>query len=92
MSERFTARTRDLSVGGVGLILDRPLQEGAIVGLSLFLVVDQIEDENTPPLAARGRVVWCAESENGDVAAGIRFEGLEPQQAERLAHFLEEAT
>ena len=88
-TDRFTASTRDLSVGGVGLDLDRPLQEGATISLSLFLVIDDIEDEATAPMNLRAKVAWCAESdEEGRWAAGVRFDNLLPQQLEWLTRFL----
>jgi c-di-GMP-binding flagellar brake protein YcgR len=87
--DRFTAATRDLSLGGAGLDIDRPLKEGAAISLALFLVVDEVEDEQTKPLSVRAKVQWCAESdEEGRFAAGVRFENLAPQQAEWLGQFL----
>jgi c-di-GMP-binding flagellar brake protein YcgR len=87
--DRFTAATRDLSVGGAGLDLDRPLREGAQLSLSLFVVLDDVEDEQTAPLTVRARVAWCAESdEEGRYAAGVRFDDMMPQQRDWLARFL----
>lgn len=87
--DRFTAATKDLSLGGAGLDLDRPLKEGAAISLALFLVVDEVEDEQTKPLTVRGKVAWCAESDDeGRFSAGIRFENLAPQQADWLGQFL----
>ncbi len=87
--DRFTASTRDLSIGGVGLDLDRPLKENATVAISLFLVVDEIEDEATAPMNVRAKVAWCAESDaEGHYTAGVHFDDLLPQQREWLAHFL----
>jgi c-di-GMP-binding flagellar brake protein YcgR len=87
--DRFTAATRDLSLGGAGLDLDRPVKEGAAISVSLFLVVDEIEDEQTKPLTVRAKVAWCAESdEEGRFSAGVRFENLTPPQSEWLERFL----
>src|SRR5262249_4705477 len=87
--DRFTAATRDLSLGGAGLDLDRPLKEGAAVAVALFLVIDQVEDEQTKPLSVRAKVAWCAEAdEEGRWTAGVRFEDLLPQQADWLSQFL----
>jgi c-di-GMP-binding flagellar brake protein YcgR len=88
-TDRFTARARDLSLGGAGLDLDRPIKEGAAISLALFLVVDEVEDEQTKPLTVRANVAWCAESdEEGRFSAGVRFENLAPRQAEWLEEFL----
>src|SRR5215471_4547207 len=87
--DRFTAATRDLSLGGAGLDMDRPLKEGAAIAVALFLVVDEVEDEQTKPLSVRAKVAWCAESdEEGRFSAGVRFENLDPQQSDWLGRFL----
>ena len=86
---RFTATTRDLSLGGVGLELDRPVKEGASLSVGLFLVVDDIEDERSEPLVVRVKVAWCGPTEReGAYSAGVRFEGLLPAQRARLEGFL----
>ena len=84
----FTATTRDISEGGVGLDLDRALPEGQEIGLSLFLVVDEVEDERTQPLVVRGFVAWCAEREQGEWTAGVRFADIAAEQKEWLKKFV----
>ncbi|HEY3357306.1 MAG TPA: PilZ domain-containing protein [Polyangia bacterium] len=86
--EIFTATTRDISEGGVGLNLDRPLPEATALSLNLFLVVDEVEDERSAPLKVRGKVAWCAESDEGEWAAGIRFEDIAQNQLQWLKQFL----
>ena len=75
-----TATTRDLSEGGVGLELARPLPEGSEVTLGLFLVVDGVEEERVPPLWVKGRVAWCGETDAGRHTAGVRFEVITDAQ------------
>jgi c-di-GMP-binding flagellar brake protein YcgR len=87
--EVFTATTRDISEGGVGLDLDRSLPEGGELGVNLFLVVDDVEDERTEPLKVRGTVAWCAERDEGEWAAGIRFADVAANQKQWLKQFLE---
>lgn len=81
---RFTATTRDLSVGGSCLEGGYPFEEGAEIDLSLFVVVDGIEDSSTPPLRTRGIVQWTAENEDAPAAtrhlAGVRFDHLTEDQ------------
>ena len=88
-SERaaFTATTRDLSEGGAGLNLDRPLREGEPLALGLFLVVDGLE-EQTPPLWVKARVAWAAESDAGHYTAGVRFEVITDEQRAWLRQVL----
>jgi c-di-GMP-binding flagellar brake protein YcgR len=78
--ESFTATTRDLSEGGCGLELGRPVGDGAELTIGLFLVIDDVEDERVPPLWVKGRVVWAAELDGGKTAAGVRFEVITDQQ------------
>lgn len=87
-SATFTAFTRDLSVGGVALVCERPLHEGDQVRLSLFVVYDGVEDERTPPLVSGARVQWAAESDDGSTTAGIRFEGMSAAQTEWLGRII----
>ncbi len=87
--EVFTATTRDISEGGVGLDLDRSLPEETELGISLFLVVDDVEDERSQPLLVRGFVAWCAERDEGEWSAGIRFADVAANQKQWLKQFLE---
>jgi c-di-GMP-binding flagellar brake protein YcgR len=86
--EIFTAITRDISEGGVGLELDRPLPEGTELGINLFLVIDDVEDERSQPLRVRGFVAWCAERDEAEWAAGIRFAEVAANQQQWLKQFL----
>lgn len=76
----FTAMTRDLSEGGCGLELPRPVAEGAALTIGLFLVIDDVEDERVPPLWVKGRVAWAAELDEGKTMAGVRFEVITDEQ------------
>jgi hypothetical protein len=84
----FTAATRDLSEGGVGIDLSQLLPEGELVTLGLFLVVDDVEEERVPPLWVKGRVVWSGELDSGGAVAGVRFEVITAQQIRWLRHLL----
>ncbi|MBI4508231.1 MAG: PilZ domain-containing protein [Deltaproteobacteria bacterium] len=84
----FTAVTRNLSEGGAALECDRPLADGEQFNLSLFLVVEGVEDEQTPPLQVWARVMWTAEGDDGTHAAGVRFERMTPAQTAWLARVL----
>jgi hypothetical protein len=85
----FTATTRDLSQGGVGLDAHQMVPEGELLQVTLFLVVDDVEDPSQPQLDVRGQVMWSVPPEEGRPGAmGIRFEGLSPAQQAGLARFL----
>ena len=83
----FTATTRDVSEGGVGLSCDYPLEEGGEVVLGLFLVLDDVEAD-TPPLWVKARVVWAAESDDHRYNAGVRFEVITDDQRKWLRQVL----
>lgn len=84
----FTAVTRNLSVGGAALEPERPLKDGELLRLSLFLVYDGIEDERTPPLIVGAKVMWTGEGDDGSHTAGVRFENISPAQTDWLKRFL----
>ena len=84
----FTAITQDISVGGARLECERAVHEGDNVRLSLFLVYDGIEDERMPPLVVGARVQWVAETDEGALTAGFRFEGISQAQTDWLARVL----
>jgi hypothetical protein len=87
-SGRFTATTRDLSEGGCCIEAAYPLEDGAMVDVSLFLVVDGVEDAHQPALEARARVQWAASNPDAPAptrcVAGLHFEGMTPAQAQWL--------
>ena len=92
----FTATTRDLSEGGCCIESAYPLDDGAQVGMSLYLVVDGIEDVHQPPLQVRARVQWSAANPDAPAAirhvSGLHFENMTPQQAQWLAGVLARCT
>lgn len=82
------AHTRDISTGGVGLVLRAPLDESASVELVLFLTKDGIEDADHEPLHIHGRVQWTAEQDDGSPIAGIKFDPPTRAQEARLTRFM----
>jgi len=87
-SGTFTATSRDISEGGVGLETDRAINEGELLTVGLFLVVDDVEEERTPPLWVKARVMWAGEADNGGYTAGLRFEVISPAQKTWLRNVL----
>ncbi len=83
----FTATTRDLSEGGVGISAEYPLEEGSEVVLGLFLVLDDVESD-TPPLWVKARVAWAAETDEHRHNAGVRFEVITDDQRKWLRQVL----
>jgi hypothetical protein len=88
----FTATTRDLSEGGCCIEGAYPLEDGAMVDVSLFLVVDGVEDAHQPALEAHARVQWAASNPDAPAptrhVAGLHFEGMTPAQTQWLTGML----
>ena len=84
------AMAMNLSSGGVGVSMSRPLTAGDTVGLSLFLVEEGIEDETSPTLNVKGKVIWAKEKEGAGFTAGIRLLTLNLEMKHRLQLFLDQ--
>lgn len=83
--QTFTAMTRDLSAGGCCIAAAYPMDEGSLVGVSLFVVVDGIEQEGMAPLKADATVQWTAEADEGSTSerhlAGLKFVDITAEQS-----------
>lgn len=82
-----TGTTRNLSLGGVCVEIDRPVAEGKLLRMMLFMVEDDIEAEGARGLELTGTVQWAAEGDEG-FAIGIKFGQLTTAQSTALAHAL----
>jgi len=66
--EMFTARSLDISLGGIGLKAKKVIEKGKVLDLSLYL------PGLKEPLKAKARLVWQdALPENGWRKAGLQF-------------------
>jgi len=83
-NQLLTGVTRNLSAGGVCVEIDRPLEEGSKLRLTLFVVEDDVEAEGAHGLGLAATVQWAAEADRG-WALGLKFDPLTPQQATALA-------
>ena len=90
----FEGETRDLSEGGVSVLLpeealDAPaLAEGTSLTLTLILTQDGVEDPDEAPFARQASVMWSAPTDDGGVQLGLRFAALSPDARARLQRFL----
>jgi hypothetical protein len=82
-----TGTTRNVSMGGLCLELDRPLQEGALVRLTLFMVEDDVEAEGQRGLDLAATVQWSAEADRG-FTVGVKFGNLTASQTTALTQAL----
>jgi c-di-GMP-binding flagellar brake protein YcgR len=81
--------TRDVSLGGVRLVMDKPLSRGAQLQLALVLPGQE------RPVNATGEVVWSEEvawigrgGERRNAEVGIRTLEMAPQDQESLTGFI----
>jgi hypothetical protein len=87
--EVLGARTRNLSEGGAGLEVNAPLERGTEVWISLFLLVDEIEEEGREPFTVQATVMWRADLLPGKTwSVGVKFHDLPPDEAGELRAFL----
>lgn len=80
--------TRDISVGGVSVLVDEPLDEGIDLSVTLILTEDGIQSADDAELTAAARVMWTAPTEAGTCLAGLRFITLGSAETGRLNRFL----
>jgi c-di-GMP-binding flagellar brake protein YcgR len=86
--DTLSGETRDLSAGGVSVLLEQGLDEGQTLELSLILTEDGIEDAVEEPFFTRAAVIWAAPTDDGQTMVGLRFRDTAPQQLQRLQRFL----
>jgi c-di-GMP-binding flagellar brake protein YcgR len=81
----LTAILRDLSHGGAGLWVDRPVPFGTTLSL-------EVSREGKPPLTLPGIVVAPAPARSGEPYSqvGIRFQSMTPDRQGELDRFLED--
>lgn len=84
----LVASTQNVSVGGVGLVVDREIPEGTRCGVTLFLTQDGIEDPDEAPFEARAVVAWQAERDTGTWLVGVRFAEVSPAGRAHLERFV----
>lgn len=65
-SQQFSCFSRDISPRGIGLLHDRPLQNGIEVVLT-------IQSENLGSIRVRSQIMWCAPCGEGWYLSGARF-------------------
>jgi c-di-GMP-binding flagellar brake protein YcgR len=84
----WAGAAQNISEGGVGLVIEHALEEGATIGVTLFLTQDGIEDPDQEPFEVHAQVSWCAPRDEGTHVAGVRFAPLSPAQRAHLQRFI----
>lgn len=86
--ETLEGETRDISIGGVSVLVDEPLDEGVNIAITLILTEDGIESAHEEAFTAKALVMWTAPTDQGGCLAGLRFSGLGAAETGRLNRFL----
>jgi len=86
--DTLAAETQNLSTGGVALKVSRPVPDGAVVGVFLFLTQDGFEDPDEAPLTTKAAVRWSAGGDGGRHVVGLQFAKLEGAKKAQLERFL----
>jgi c-di-GMP-binding flagellar brake protein YcgR len=86
--EILEGETRDISMGGVSVLVDEVLDEGMSLELTLMLIEDGVESAVEEAVVTRAEVMWTAPTDGGACMAGLRFGALDPNLSKRLQRFL----
>jgi len=86
--ETVVASAQNVSVGGVGLTVDREVMEGAELAVTLFLTQDGIEDPDEQPFEAKAIVQWATVQDAGTWITGVKFATVSAAQKALLERFL----
>lgn len=84
----LAAETQNLSTGGVALKLRRPVPDGAVVTVHLFLTQDGFEDPDEAALVTKAAVRWTAEGDGDRHVVGLQFAKLGDAKRAQLDRFL----
>jgi c-di-GMP-binding flagellar brake protein YcgR len=84
----LAGETRDVSEGGVAVILHEALPEQTTIDVMLLLTQDGVEDPHEDPFESKASVMWAAPTEDGQAMMGLRFTQVKPDQLKRLQRFL----
>jgi c-di-GMP-binding flagellar brake protein YcgR len=86
--EPIVARSKNLSLGGMAIVLDRRIEEGARVEVSFHLVLDGKVDLTTPRIRLEGTIIWAIPTAEGACDHGIRFSKLRAEDLTTLQTFI----
>lgn len=86
----FRSNTVNVSIGGLGVILEKELMRNTIVELQLFL------PDELPAVECEGRIVWSlkraeyVKQKPGQFDTGIEFIDISEQDKNRINHIIDE--
>lgn len=78
-----TAKSVNISLGGVRIVMPELLDKGTKLDLRIFLV-----GEEKKPIIVKGQVMWQKRISNRSYDTGIRIEELKEEEKERFTNFV----
>lgn len=84
---RTTVLTRDLSKGGLCLMLPTPLTRNELVQIELSLLLGP--NAQSEPIVLSARVAWCAQETQDQYQIGVSFADLTEDHQTHLETFME---
>lgn len=82
--ELFSGVTRNLSSGGVAVVLTRSVPQGTHLSVTLFAVQDDVEADAADGITVTAEVRWVKE-EVGGYSLGLQFGAMSDDTRARLA-------
>ena len=82
--------TRDLSEGGIAVVVTAPLAAGDKMPIEVLL--DEAVAERAAAMRSMATVMWSAATDTGAYVVGLRFDGPSPEALDRLRKFLDKKT
>jgi Tfp pilus assembly protein PilZ len=80
----FRGTIMDLSMGGLGMLVDAPMDRGRRIEFEI-----DFEEQRSRRLALSGRICWCRPEPGAAYRIGIQFEALSEEKTRQLRHVVD---
>ena len=86
--EELSSTTKNISMGGICLFVDKAVDKGVILELKIFVL------ESILPIQAKARVVWLEEFDMGEddkashIEIGLEFTKISDTDRQRLSKYI----
>ena len=81
--EKFSTQTENIGVGGVCVVIDKPLNRFDDAGVILYL------DDNHEPVHCDGKIVWVVRKSSSEYDTGIEFTALKDGDRLRIERVIQ---
>lgn len=80
----FRGTIMDLSMGGLGMLVDKPMDRGRRIQFEI-----DFEEQRSRRLELAGRICWCRPEPGAAYRIGIQFEDMSEEKSRQLRHVVE---